>query len=133
MDAKEQARLDWVKGLKAGDTVGVYCDSRWTGEGWTKHKVAKVTPTGQVILDNEQRHRFDKFGCRRENTGFDARHYLLVPWTEDIDRTIRRKEMVGKVRFYLDRDHTDLDKVNAMADVDLFKLLGILRTLKVTQ
>jgi hypothetical protein len=117
----------WLKGLKAGDTVGVEYDNPWSGTAWTKTTVKKVTPTGVVVLADDTRY---KDGFRRDGAGFHRISRKLVPWTEDIDRTIRHNEMVEKVRFYLDRSNTDQKKVEAMTDGDLLKLLNLLRTLK---
>ena len=126
-EKKQQEHIEWLNGLKAGDTVGVENTNTWRGTTWEKLVVKKVTPTRVVVLSDGARF---KCGVKSNGGGFHRLSWKLVPWTAEIEATIERNELVDRVRYYLDRSNTDHKKVDALPDAELKALLKLLRPLR---
>jgi hypothetical protein len=125
----EEQRIQWVKALKAGDTVAAHTYGRCGVEGdYDKRTVARVTPTGRIRLDDNT--QFDADGTRRTG-GTWGETYRLVPWTEDIEKYLARRLLAAQVRRYLDMNAVDREKLDAASDEDLRSLRDTLRKYRV--
>jgi hypothetical protein len=125
------AHKAWLKSLKVGDVVCVYCDTRGgpQGERYTKSTVERITPTGAFRIREKGSDGIDKFspdGTARHGGSWGWTEYMR-PWTEEIDKLLARRKLVNSVLFYLDRSVVDRELVEALSDDDLKRLVMALR------
>lgn len=81
---------EWLASLKVGDEV---CYSSYRSN-YTISKVKKITPTGQIVLENGNRF---KEGVYRSGTGAWATLYRLKPVTEEIREKILRTKLINVI------------------------------------
>lgn len=77
-------RNEWLKGLKAGDVVVSKQTSNLTGEEYYQsYKIKKITPKGQIRLDNDI--LLDANGYYHKHERFSSgRTILIEPLTDEI-------------------------------------------------
>lgn len=128
MDSKQNE--EWLKGLKAGDIVGV---ESWSGQErtWEKVQVDRVTPTGRVKVKTAKGNIVD-FGTRGFVRGGDwgSGSSNLVPWSEEFTAIMARRRLVYQVMYYLDRGTVDPEKVKSLSDEQLTMLRDFMRPLR---
>lgn len=119
----------WLRSLKKGDVIGVEKSPNHGEKDWTKVTVERVTPSGRVKVTYPDNRVVD-FGLRGYvGEGYGPTH-TLVPWTEDIERTIARRKLERAAMYYLDMEHLDRAKVEALTDEQLIAIRDMLRPLR---
>lgn len=93
MNVNDKGYEDWLKSLKVGDIVA-YDSAKYSSKNqYVVSKIAKVTLTGRITLENGM--KFNNQGLHREG---EYTHYYLEVYTEKIQNTIDHNEMIQYMR-----------------------------------
>lgn len=96
ISSKDENYKTWLTGLKPGDQVVVNGGMRHNR--YTFHKVAKITPTGRINLDNGQ--VFKSNGHALKDPGkWSFRDVLLEP-TQEIRDKLRKERLAFELSHY---------------------------------
>jgi hypothetical protein len=97
--------------VKQGDRVTSYY-GRVYGDHYTLHIVARVTDSGQIVLDNGDRYTPDGRGIG------PLKHRRIREIDDDVRDAIRRRELTAILRPHLDRwDQLPTETLGRIAEI----------------
>ena len=79
------------EGYDVGETVA-YDTAYGSEPNYTVSKIAKITPTGRITLENGV--KFDKYGTHKIT---DFRHYYLRKYDDHVKDSIEKKKMLRDI------------------------------------